>query len=326
MDLKEKIDNLPIKPGIYLMKDKYDNVIYVGKSVNLRSRVKSYFRENINRSKKIEQMVKFIRDVDYLVTDTELDALLLECDYIHDIRPIYNTLMNNYEKYKYLKLDINSLNLIDVVDDKEIDKDATYFGPFSMNKSLNALREFLLDYFKLPTCNSKSKCIRYDIKKCLGPCIVDSSENYKKIYKILLDTFYGKKYFLEELQEEMRKSSTELDFERAMEIKNNLELLKSISHKQNVLNWLEEDCKLLLWIKVDEKRYKIYLINGVQVEFSEIVEVEKFNDYHKNELIRKIEKFKKESKKINYDKSYIDYINIIYSYIYKENKINYIKL
>ena len=111
MNLKDKIDNMPQCSGIYIMKDAYNNIIYVGKSINLRSRVKSYFRENLNRSRKIERMVKFINDIDYITTDTELDALLLECDYIHNIRPMYNTLMNNYEKYKYIKIDVNSLNL-----------------------------------------------------------------------------------------------------------------------------------------------------------------------------------------------------------------------
>ena len=122
MNLKDKIDKIdkmPECPGIYIMKDDYDNIIYVGKSINLRSRVKSYFRENLNRSRKIERMVKFINDIAYITTDTELDALLLECDYIHNIRPMYNTLMNNYEKYKYIKLDVNSLNLIDIVDEKD---------------------------------------------------------------------------------------------------------------------------------------------------------------------------------------------------------------
>ena len=119
MNLKDKIDKMPECPGIYIMKDDYDNIIYVGKSINLRSRVKSYFRENLNRSRKIERMVKFINDIAYITTDTKLDALLLECDYIHNIRPMYNTLMNNYEKYKYIKLDVNSLNLIDIVDEKD---------------------------------------------------------------------------------------------------------------------------------------------------------------------------------------------------------------
>ena len=140
MNLKDKIDNMPQCSGIYIMKDAYNNIIYVGKSINLRSRVKSYFRENLNRSRKIERMVKFINDIDYITTDTELDALLLECDYIHNIRPMYNTLMNNYEKYKYIKIDVNSLNLLDVVDDK--DENGIYFGPLSMNKRLFALREF----------------------------------------------------------------------------------------------------------------------------------------------------------------------------------------
>ncbi len=194
MNLNDRIDKMPECAGIYIMKDSYDNIIYVGKSINLRSRVKSYFRENLNRSRKIDRMVKFINDIDYITTDTELDALLLECDYIHNIRPMYNTLMNNYEKYKYVKLDDRSLNLIDVVDEK--DDEGTYFGPFSMNKRLFTLRDFLLDYFKLPTCNTKTKCIRYNIDKCIGTCRVDTKEKSKDIYKTLVNTFEGKDDFI----------------------------------------------------------------------------------------------------------------------------------
>lgn len=325
MNLKDKIDKMPNSPGIYIMKDAYDNIIYVGKSINLRKRVKSYFRENINRSRKIEKMVKFINDIEYITTDTELDALLLECDYIHNIRPMYNTLMNNYEKYKYIKLNINSLNLIDVVDEK--DDDSIYFGPFSMNKRLIILRDFLLDYFKLPTCNTKTKCIRYNIKKCIGPCRADIKKEYERIYKILVDTFQGQNDFINELEKEMINQSGLLNFEKAMEIKNNLELIKSISHKQNAFDLLKKNSKFILWIKIDEDNYKLYLINNLDVEFSQIINKYEFNGENKSNIIYRIEKFKLNNKnKTLYDKSYIDYINIIYSYIYKNEKVNYIEV
>lgn len=325
MNLKDRIDKMPECAGIYIMKDSYDNIIYVGKSINLRSRVKSYFRENLNRSRKIDRMVKFINDIDYITTDTELDALLLECDYIHNIRPMYNTLMNNYEKYKYVKLDDRSLNLIDVVDEK--DDEGTYFGPFSMNKRLFTLRDFLLDYFKLPTCNTKTKCIRYNIDKCIGPCRVNTKEKNKDIYKTLVNTFEGKDDFIKELENEMINQSSLLNFEKAMEIKTNLELLKCISQKQNAFELFKKNSKFVLWTNIDNKRYKLYLINGVNVEFSEIISVDEFNDEKNNELVVRVRKFREnDENKVLYDKSYIDYINIIYSYIYKSGKVNYINI
>lgn len=325
MNLKDKIDKMPECAGIYIMKDAYNNIIYVGKSINLKSRVKSYFRENVNRSRKIERMVKFINDIDYITTDTELDALLLECDYIHNIRPMYNTLMNNYEKYKYIKLDAKSLNLIDVADDKE--NEGTYFGPFSMNKRLFTLRDFLLDYFKLPTCNTKTKCIRYNIDKCIGTCRINTKEKYKEIYKVLLEAFEGKDDLIKSLEEKMVEESSKLNFEKAMEIKNNMELLKSISYKQSTFYLFEKNPKLLLWIKINDKNYKLYLINKIHVEFTQIINVDEFDAEKRNALINRIEKFKLNNKDDNlYDKSYIDYINIIYSYIYKNEKINYIHL
>ena len=325
IDLKEKINNIPNCCGIYIMKDRYNNIIYVGKSINLKNRVKSYFRENLNRSRKIERMVKFIADIEYITTDTELDALLLECEYIHNIRPMYNTLMNNYEKYKYIKLDVNSLNLIYVVDDK--DKEGTYFGPFSMNKRLLTLRNFLLDYFKLPICTSQTKCVRYDIKKCMGPCRVNAQRNYKEIYNILVNTFQGNDNLIKELEEEMIKESSLLNFEKAFEIKNNIEVLKSISYKQNTFDMLNTNTRFILWIYISKNNYKLYLINGITVEYSEIINLDKFNDEDRNELIKKIATFRiNNDKKEVYDKSYIDYINIIYSYIYRNDRINYLKI
>ncbi|MEW9080451.1 GIY-YIG nuclease family protein [Terrisporobacter glycolicus] len=325
MNLKDKINKMPECPGIYIMKDAYNNIIYVGKSINLKSRVKSYFRDNLNRSRKIERMVKSIKDIDYITTDTELDALLLECDYIHNIRPMYNTLMNNYEKYKYIKLNTNSLNLIDIVDEK--DDDSIYFGPFSMNKRLFTLRDFLLNYFKLPTCNTKIKCIRYNIEKCIGPCRVNTKEKYEEIYKILENTFEGKVDFIKELENEMIKQSSLLNFEKAMEIKSNMDLLKSISEKENTFNLFKNNSKFVLWMKINENNYKLYFINNVKVKFSQIINIECFNDEMKSEIKNKIEEFKlRKNIKVVYDKSYIDYINIIYSYIYKNEKIDYIQL
>ena len=325
MNLKDKIDKMPECPGIYIMKDAYNNIIYVGKSINLKSRVKSYFRENLNRSRKIERMVKSINDIDYITTDTELDALLLECDYIHNIRPMYNTLMNNYEKYKYIKLNTNNLNLIDIVDEK--DEDSTYFGPFSMNKRLFTLRDFLLDYFKLPTCNTKTKCIRYNIEKCIGPCRVNTKEKYEEIYKILVNTFEGKDDFIKELENEMITQSSLLNFEKAMEIKSNMDLLKSTSEKQKTFDLFRNNCKFVLWMKMNENNYKLYFINNVKVEYSQIINKEEFDEKKKSEIIKKIEEFKlNKNDKIVYDKSYIDYINIIYSYIHKSEKIDYIQI
>lgn len=325
MNLKDKIDKMPQCTGIYIMKDVYSNIIYVGKSINLRNRVKSYFRDNINRSRKIERMIRFINDIDYITTDTELDALLLECDYIHNIRPMYNTLMNNYEKYKYIKLNAYSHNIINIVDKKE--DQSIYFGPFSMNKRLFTLRDFLLDYFKLPICNTKTKCIRYNINKCIAPCRVDASQEYEKIYNILKNTFNGDNSLIEKLEKDMIHASSSLNFERAKEIKNNIELIKSISQKQNLFELLRNNPKLILWIAIDKKNYKLYLINGINVEFSQIINIDTFDDSEREELVGEISQFiLKNQSWENNDKSYIDYINIIYSYIYKNQDIHYIQL
>ena len=130
MDLKEKIESLPKTPGIYMMKDKYGDIIYVGKSKKLKERVKSYFVNSKNHSRKVKRMVNNICDIDFILTDTELDALLLECEMIKKIRPMYNKLMKNHENYSYIKINKNiDYPYLQVV--KEIDDNSEYSGPIS---------------------------------------------------------------------------------------------------------------------------------------------------------------------------------------------------
>lgn len=314
MSIKDIIDKIPNRCGIYLMKDSYGNIIYVGKSKNLNSRVKSYFRTTLNRSRKIERLVRNIKDIDFIITDTELDALLLECEYIHKFRPMYNTLMNNYEQYKYIKLNKNSLNIIDIVDEK--DDEGIYFGPYSMNKRLFQLREFLLEYFKLPTCTNKAKCIRYNINKCLGPCRVDTKDEYDKIYNSLKGLFTTEDHIIMDMRNTMEKEASILNFERAQFIKKNIDLLDSIRNKEYSFKLIEEKKKMILWMKLKENQYKIYYINGIKVKFTKIIDLNNFNNEDASKLIKEIIEIRlKENEKVRYDKSYIDYLNIIYGYI-----------
>lgn len=319
------INTIPKSPGIYMMKDYQGNIIYVGKSKSLKDRVKSYFINSNNHSRKIKRMIKNIDDISIITTDTELDALILECEKIHEIRPMYNTLMKKYENYRYIKIDKEKL-IIDVVsyikDDRSI-----YFGPYSMDKKLEEIKMIIIDLFNLPNCKKYNKCIRYDLKQCIAPC--RNKENIKE-YKSLLneveDFINGKnRKYIDLLKVKMFEESKELNFEKANEIKVKLDLLDSIIKKQQIINQIHQKNLLICWIKINEYNYKIYLINYGKVLFSKVVDISKINDKIKEEINLSISKIvlKVKNKEV-IDKSKIDYINIVYNYINKNEDINYI--
>lgn len=169
MNLKDKINTFPKTPGVYIMKDRNGEPIYVGKSKTLQSRIKSYFINSKAHSRKTQRMVKGIYDIDIINTDTELDALLLECKMIKEIKPIYNKLMKNHENYLYLKIN-NSIKYpyLEVVN--EINDNSLYFGPYAIGKKLYDVKDIINQVYKLRGCKRMNKCIKYDLNQCLGPC------------------------------------------------------------------------------------------------------------------------------------------------------------
>ena len=325
MDLKEKIDNLPKTPGIYMMKDKYGDIIYVGKSKKLKERVKSYFTNSKNHSKKVKRMVKNIEDLDVILTDTELDALLLECEMIKKIRPMYNQLMKNHENYSYIKINKNiNYPYIDV--SKEIEDDSLYLGPYTMDKKLDEIVNIISREYKIRTCKIMNKCIKYDLNKCVGPCreIISRKDYNIIIDKIINDLNNSNENLINILNKKMQDDISKLNFEKANDINHDISLLKSLSYKQNIINNANENKLILAWINLDNENIKIYIIKGAKLLKSEIIKIENFK---LNDLIYKIkENILKDNEDIDeevVDKYYIDFANIVYSYIKNNKDINY---
>ena len=191
----DELNNLPETPGVYFMKDKEDRLLYVGKSKCLKKRVKSYFLNSANRSRKIERMIKNISHIDIIKTDTEFDALFLECQNIHKLKPMYNTLLKSYEKYKYICLDEKDYNIIKITN--EIEEDGIYFGPYSFKRKLDTIKEIIIKVYRLPICKRQNKCIRYDLNKCIGPCRIKIDDKIKRdIVKNIKDNLNGKSNFV----------------------------------------------------------------------------------------------------------------------------------
>ena len=325
MDLKEKIDNLPKTPGIYMMKDKYGDIIYVVKSKKLKERVKSYFTNSKNHSKKVKRMVKNIEDLDVILTDTELDALLLECEMIKKIRPMYNQLMKNHENYSYIKINKN-INYPYIEVSKEIEDDSLYLGPYTMDKKLDEIVNIISREYKIRTCKIMNKCIKYDLNKCVGPCreIISRKDYNIIIDKIINDLNNSNENLINILNKKMQDEISKLNFEKANDINHDISLLKSLSYKQNIINNANENKLILAWINLDNENIKIYIIKGAKLLKSEIIKIENFK---LNDLIYKIkENILKDNEDIDeevVDKYYIDFANIVYSYIKNNKDINY---
>ena len=325
MNLKEKIDNLPKTPGIYMMKDKYGDIIYVGKSKKLKERVKSYFTNSKNHSKKVKRMVKNIEDLDVILTDTELDALLLECEMIKKIRPMYNQLMKNHENYSYIKINKN-INYPYIEVSKEIEDDSLYLGPYTMDKKLDEIVNIISREYKIRTCKIMNKCIKYDLNKCVGPCreIISRKDYNIIIDKIINDLNNSNENLINILNKKMQDEISKLNFEKANDINHDISLLKSLSYKQNIINNANENKLILAWINLDNENIKIYIIKGAKLLKSEIIKIENFK---LNDLIYKIkENILKDNEDIDeevVDKYYIDFANIVYSYIKNNKDINY---
>ena len=310
----EGLNNLPEEPGIYFMKDKEDRLLYVGKSKCLKKRVKSYFLNSTNRSRKIERMIKNISHIDIIKTDTEFDALFLECQNIHRLKPMYNTLLKSYEKYKYICLDEKDNNIIKI--SNEIEEDGIYFGPYSFKRKLDIIKEIIIKVYRLPICKRQNKCI--------GPCRKQIDDNIKHdIVKNIKDNLNGKSNFvIEKLNEEMNIKIQNLKFEEAAKIKEEIDLFSAIVKKQKHLLNLNRD--IVFWIKIKDYKYKIYYITSFEINYEKIIDA-RYPSQIKNvaDEIKDIISQKK-GEKSALEKEKIDYINIINQYIKNTKDRGYI--
>ena len=183
-NIEEELKKLPGKPGVYLMKDKEDNIIYVGKAISLKNRVRQYFRKN-NKTVRIEKMVSLIDHFEYIVTDNEAEALILECNLIKKNRPKFNVLLKDDKSYPYIKVALGEEYPNVYITRRLIKDKSRYFGPYANPGSAKEMVEFIKQRFKIRQCRNLKKnkrvCLNYHIGRCLGPCANQvSKEEYKK--------------------------------------------------------------------------------------------------------------------------------------------------
>ncbi len=267
-NIEEQLKMLPDKPGVYIMRDVNDRIIYVGKAINLKNRVRSYFRKT-DKTERIKRMVSLIDHFEYIVVDNEAEALILECNLIKKNRPKFNVLLKDDKTYPYIKIDIKSDYPNVVITRKVINDGSKYFGPYANPGAAKEMLDFIKQKYKIRQCkNFRSEtraCLNYHINRCLGPCMgYISKEEYRKQIDEIIDILDGKiDKVLRELEKQMLDAADKLDFEKAAYIRDRMLAIERVNEKQKVSNITENNIDVIGIAKSDiEVCIEIFFVRG----------------------------------------------------------------
>lgn len=278
----KKLKAIPLKPGVYLMKDILRNTIYVGKAKNLKNRVSQYFHKQKNREPKVEEMIQNIADVEYRVMDTELDALLEECRLIKELKPRYNRQMKNDQKYVYLKIPNEEFPKVGVVQEREEDG-ALYYGPYNSRHRVETALEYLNERFFLRKCSTSglkrhgTGCLYRQLGTCLGVCTGKiNPEEYKAKIEAACRAIEGKdKGTLKELKCILETAAEDLQFEKAARYREYLLGLRYIQGRAKFLSTTRRNKSLIAFEFLDKENLtaKLFLIKGNKLLLSKVVDL-----------------------------------------------------
>jgi len=269
VNLEEKLQLVPDKPGVYLFYGSEGEVIYVGKAASLKNRVRSYFRSSQNHSPKVLSMVKSVEDLEYIVTDNEVEALILEFNLIKKYRPKYNVMFRDDKSYPYLKITLNEEWPGIEITRNVVQDGSRYFGPYTSAGALHETLRLLRRLFPIRTCRGSSykkrerPCLNAHIKRCLAPCSgrVDA-EKYREMINELILFLEGKQESLiSRLEEKMLKASENLEFEKAAEIRDQIRSIKAVLEKQKIVSPGGEDQDVIAMAKgKDETCVQVFFV------------------------------------------------------------------
>ena len=256
-DIKENLKRLPDKPGVYMHKDALGHVIYVGKAVSLKNRVRQYFQSQTNMAPKVRSMVAHIEEFEYITTDSEMEALILECNLIKKYMPKYNVLLRDDKTYPYIKVTMREEYPRIVKTRRIVDDGAKYFGPYSDVGAVNEIIDMLNEIYVLKRCSSKTfpvgfrPCLNYHIGQCRGICAGHVSKaEYRDAISEVVEFLKGhNKKLLDSLTEKMMQASEALNFEKAAEYRDRINAVKAITEKQKVVLGAANDMDMILTAK-----------------------------------------------------------------------------
>ena len=272
-DIQEELKKLPGRPGVYIMHDENDHIIYVGKAVSLKNRVRQYFQSSRNKGVKIEQMVTHIRRFEYIVTDSELEALVLECNLIKEHHPKYNTMLMDDKTYPFIKVTTSEAFPRVVLSRKMLKDKARYFGPYTSSQAVRDTIDLIHKLYHLRSCNrslprdigKERPCLNYHIKQCEAPCqgYISQEEYGRAVNEVL--RFLNGNYdtVLGELEEKMNAASEALEFERAIEYRELINSVKKVAQKQKITDSSGEDRDVLAVASQEEDAVvQVFFIRG----------------------------------------------------------------
>lgn len=272
-NIQEELKKLPARPGVYLMHDERDEIIYVGKAISLKNRVRQYFQSSRNKGVKIEQMVTHIRRFEYIVTDSELEALVLECNLIKEHHPKYNTMLMDDKTYPFIKVTVNE-PFPRVMMARRMKKDkAKYFGPYTSAGAVKDTIELIRKLYHIRSCNrslpkdigKERPCLNYHIHQCYAPCqgYISREEYRKSIDEVV--RFLNGNYdpILKELEEKMLDASENLEFEKAIEYRELLASVQKIAQKQKITDTAGDDRDIIAMASEGEDAVvQVFFIRG----------------------------------------------------------------
>jgi len=288
--VKKVVSKIPFEPGIYMMKDENGTIIYVGKAISLRRRVRQYFQKN-NKSARIEKMASLVRDISYIVTKNEVEALVLECNYIKEHNPKFNVMLKDDKTYPYIKITIKDRYPIIYVTRIQKKDGSLYFGPYTNVGAMREVLRAIKEIFPVKRCRYNlekkkitSPCLYYHIGRCLGPCINDISlDEYRKMIDQVALFLQGKnKQIKDILKDQIEECIEKLDFEKASILKQRLDNIDKISDKQTVANLNENSTDIFGYVLNDNVLHvQVFKIRNYKVVLNDNVEI---NDVDKSEI------------------------------------------
>ena len=272
-DIEEELKKLPAKPGVYLMHDEKDHIIYVGKAISLKNRVRQYFQSSRNKGIKIEQMVTHIRRFEYIVTDSELEALVLECNLIKEHNPKYNTMLKDGKSYPFLKATVSE-DFPRFVFARQMKRDgAKYFGPFTSGAAIRSTIELVNKLFHLRSCRKvlprdigkERPCLYHQMGQCPAPCQgMVSKEEYRENFQKALSFLNGNtKEVLRDLEQKMKQYAEQMQFEEAAVYRDLIDSVKQVTERQKITSEDQEDRDIIAMARLnDEAVVQVFFIRG----------------------------------------------------------------
>ena len=290
-NIEEQLKILPDKPGVYIMHDAEDKIIYVGKAINLKNRVRSYFRKT-EKTERIKRMVSLIDHFEYIVVNNEAEALILECNLIKKNRPKFNVLLKDDKTYPYIKIDVKSEYPNVMITRKYLNDGSKYFGPYANPGSAKEMVDFIKQKYKIRQCkkfrSETRDCLNYHINRCSGPCMkYISKEDYRKQIDEIMDILEGKvEKVIKDLEIQIKEASEKLEFEKAAEIRDRMLAIERVNEKQRVSNINENNIDVIGMSKSElEVCIEIFFIRGSKMVGREHYFFQDLKDAEDEEII-----------------------------------------